>query len=526
MRRAGLILASMCLSLSLIPAVASAGSSGTSPAPPAPSGKAIPVRVANPAAYARAKAQAALRVGQRHAPTQVAGPSAPSIGLQWDGVFDTRVTPPDPTGAVGRNSYIELINLTYGIYNRAGGLINIGGLAALTGAANDFNLSDPQILWDARDQRFYYVVLNVMTNHLMWGFSKDANPQSSADFCKYDGDFAYGSALPDYPKLGNTRFFLLIGVNVFNPGYVGSDVDWIRKGSIGPNPIVNCPAANTFALGKFSRLRNADQSLAFTPVPPVSTDTGGFSGTPEGFVVATKDVSFGAASFLSAFPVFLTSGPPPRLGAPFTVPVPAYSVPPDAPQCNTSKLLSTLDGRLEHAVLSVDPARGNLPTIWTSHAVFGGAGSEQRWYEIRGTIFGATLLQSGVATSPSLYAWNGAISSDRRVGPDGSAFGASMVMGFNTSNATTCSAIQMVSKIGANPQSGFVLVKQSPGKNVDFFCATRPSCRWGDYSGATPDPAASLARTTGQVWLSGEWNVASLNDTDVDARTENWMATP
>jgi len=28
--------------------------------------------------------------------------------------------------------------------------------------------------------------------------------------------------------------------------------------------------------------------------------------------------------------------------------------------------------------------------------------------------------------------------------------------------------VQVVSKIGSNPQSGFVLVKQSPSKNVDF----------------------------------------------------------
>ena len=117
--------------------------------------------------------------------------------------------------------------------------------------------------------------------------------------------------------------------------------------------------------------------------------------------------------------------------------------------------------------------------------------------------------------------FNGAISPDRRVGEDGmTAFGGDMVMGFNTSNATNCSAIQMISKVGANPQSGFVLVKQSTGPDADFTCGGG-SCRWGDYSGATPDPAADITQPEGRVWLTNMWNAPSSN-----TRTENWEATP
>jgi hypothetical protein len=203
--------------------------------------------------------------------------------------------------------------------------------------------------------------------------------------------------------------------------------------------------------------------------------------------------------------------------------VPTYSLPPNAPQCQGGRPLDTLDGRLEHAVEGSDPVHSGFG-LWTAHAVAGGAGAEERWYEIN--PFSNTIIQSGAATSPSLYVWNGAISSDRRVGPDGSAFGGNMVMGFNTSNATTCTAIQMVSKVGNNPQSGFVLVKQSPGVDWDFFCGPNGFCRWGDYSGANPDPAADMTLPTGKVWLTNQWNVASMNQSDVDNRTENWKATP
>ena len=54
----------------------------------------------------------------------------------------------------------------------------------------------------------------------------------------------------------------------------------------------------------------------------------------------------------------------------------------------------------------------------------------------------------------------------------------------------------MVSKVGSGAQSGFVLVKQSTKSDKGFTCSP---CRWGDYGGATPDPAASLSGAQGEV---------------------------
>jgi hypothetical protein len=60
----------------------------------------------------------------------------------------------------------------------------------------------------------------------------------------------------------------------------------------------------------------------------------------------------------------------------------------------------------------------------------------------------------------------------------------------------------MVSKVGAGAQSAFVVVKQSTVADNDFTCSP---CRWGDYSGASPDPAAPLADPKGKVWLANQW---------------------
>jgi hypothetical protein len=444
--------------------------------------------------------------------TQVTG--GPTASPSWLGEYQGGLAPPDPTGAIGPNSYIELINLRYGIYGRTGNLLSSGSegdLGALTGLPVN-ELSDPQILWDPGAQRFYYLVLDVSRYGFAFGYSKSPNPQTGADFCKYILDYGYGSTatLPDYPKLGVTNDFVLIGSNDFLLGsiYNGSNVNWLAKptdtncpGSIGPG-------------GTFASLKNYGGSLMSTPVPAVNADP---SGT--GYVVGSVDVGTGSGSFLSVFKVTNASGSPVMSG-PYKVSVPlAYSVPADAPQQGVTAVLDTMDTRLTHAVAALDQNLG-ATAVWTAHTVRGGAGAEDRWYEINvdGTPF---LAQWGSVTDPSLYVWNGAISPNRANDGKTGAFGGDMVMGFNTSSSATFPSIQMVSKKGSAAQSAWVPITQPMGPNVDFTCG--PVCRWGDYSGATPDPLASAG---GQVWLSGEWNLPKTDGSATVWQTQNWAAQP
>jgi hypothetical protein len=442
--------------------------------------------------------------------------SGPTASPSWGGEYQGGLAPPDPTGAIGPTSYIELINLRYGIYDRGGSLLSTSGsegdLGALTGLPVS-ELSDPQILWDPGAQRFYYLVLDVSRYGFAFGYSKTASPQSGADFCKYILDYGYGNTLtlPDYPKLGVTTDYVLIGSNDFLLAalYNGSNVNWLAKPT---DP--NCPGTIGPG-GTFSSLRNADGSLTSTPVPAVNADP---SGT--GYVVGSVDVSNGPGSVISVFKVTRNASTgAPTMSGPYSVSVPAYSVPADAPQKGVTAVLDTMDTRLTHAVAAFDPNLG-ATAVWTAHTVFGGAGAEGRWYEINvgGT---PSLAQSGKATDPSLYVWNGAISPDRANDGTSGAFGGDMVMGFDTSSSATFPAIQMVSKKGSAAQSPWVLVQQSPGANVDFTCG--PTCRWGDYGGATPDPVASAG---GQVWLSNEWNLTMTDGSATVWRTWNWGAQP
>jgi hypothetical protein len=168
-------------------------------------------------------------------------------------------------------------------------------------------------------------------------------------------------------------------------------------------------------------------------------------------------------------------------------------------------------------VSGIDPI-SNKTAIWLAHTVLGGAGSQIQWFEIDAASSPLVLLQSGTVSDPSLYVLNAGISNDRTVPASGApSHGSAMVLGFTTTSRTTFPADRMISKIGSGLESAFVLVKQSPTFYSDFSCT--PTCRWGDYGGATPDPAASSGATNGNVWLTNEWDNRAW-------QTWNWEAHP
>jgi hypothetical protein len=268
------------------------------------------------------------------------------------------------------------------------------------------------------------------------------------------------------------------------------------------------------------KLTNPDGSLASTPVPANQIDT-----STTGGVLAAQDATLGTKTALTAFKITFNSlAGTPIISRPVTIPTPPYDVPPPAPQFGTSSTLDTLDGRLTNAVLALDPLRGQA--IWTQQTIAGGAGAEVRWYEVNPAKH--LVTQTGDITDPNLYVFNGAISPDRRVSGGKGAYGANMVLGFDTSSASASPAVQMVSKIGNGPVSAFTPVVQSSGFEDDFTCyPSGTSCRWGDYAGASPDPSAPLGLGGGQVWFSNMFPlVASPDPNGVDWTTQNWVARP
>jgi len=97
-------------------------------------------------------------------------------------------------------------------------------------------------------------------------------------------------------------------------------------------------------------------------------------------------------------------------------------------------------------------------------------------------------------------------------------------MSVSTSSTTTYPAIQLVWKHGASAQSPLANLVQATGPDVDFSCSATTPCRWGDYSGASPDPAAT--GTTGKIWLANQYNAASGSTSSSNWRTWLFGVTP
>jgi hypothetical protein len=482
-------------------------------------------------AQAKAAANARAHVGGSHSGGSGGGApvvsSYANVSPSFSAIYQSGVSPPDTTGAIGPDRYVQAVNTQFSIYSRTGTKVNSNSLSALTGVPGGifgYSLSDPQMMWDAATKRFYYSAvyydLFMSDNGLAVGWSKTATPSSAADFCKYT--ISFGSELPDYQKLGTSGDFLLYGYNLFGNSattYDGSGFSTLNKPAAGST----CPSTSGFVVYDSGTLYNGDTSQAATPVPAkLVDDPAGASG----YVVANTDLSLvPSANFATVFKV-TTNGvdgsgrPIPAVSNPITVPVPSYSMPSSAAQKGSSYLLDTLDGRFESAVAAVDPGHGNTLALWTAHAVYGGAGVEERWYEIDPT---GSLLQSGVVSDPSFFAWNGTVSPDRANNGTTSAFGDSMAMTVSTSATTAYPAIQFLWKKGASTQSALMNLVQATGPAVDFTCTNTGTCRWGDYSGASPDPAAT---NTGKIWLTNQYNLANGSTSGTSWRSAIFGVTP
>jgi hypothetical protein len=493
---------------------------------------AVPLRVPNPSAYAAQKAAAnaaAARLAMRP-PVPGTAVLAPSLVRNWAGQRDTTVAPSDSTGAIGTTRYIELVNSKVAIYNRtsntptaSGPLVQLTGCVT-TNCTGDF-VFDVQVIWDPGTNRFFYTTMDTSTdptlgNLLLFGWSTTATPTLSASsWCQF-GLFFGSSTLPDYPKLGDTKDFILIGTNNFSgSSFAGSSISWAAKPPAGSS----CPT--TFpSHGITGVLKNANGTPAFTPVPANQTDT-----SSTGWAVARPaSIPSGGATFLTLFKITKSAtgaATIPTTGV--SVPVTAYKVPASAPQPGTAFKLDTLDTRPTQAVSAVDPAHGSVTALWTQHTVFGGAGAQVRWYEINPATH--SLIQKGTITSSTLYTFNAAISPDRRVNGTSKMFGGDMVISVNQSSASALAAIKVASKIGANAVSALKLVATSTAADTggDCMTTTNPNlCRWGDYAGASPDPAAPTTGTTGQVWGSSMLSAPGGSSTSSGWTSRNFAVKP
>src|SRR5206468_587951 len=185
------------------------------------------------------------------------------------GLSQLTVAPPDSTGAIGPNNYIEMVNQQIGVYDRNLNLLSSMDNGSFTGAGS-LTVTDPQIQWDGQGGHWLYAALGVATgaNMLIFGWSKTPDPTDLTNgWCLFGTP--RGKYLDDYPKLGHDDNFISIGTNVYDDTagftFVTANIFAIRKPAAGDASCSVDPVL--YVADADHHLHNADGSTAFTPVP-------------------------------------------------------------------------------------------------------------------------------------------------------------------------------------------------------------------------------------------------------------------
>lgn len=442
----------------------------------------------------RAKAQADRRLPApaRAAPTprtQLAGTLFPGLSATDNDLW-AAFSPSDSTGAKGPSDYVELVNSRMRIIPTSGGgspsdedlqSFFIADNLALQAHGSDpllhpgDSIFDVQVQWDQASQRWLIASDDVEESgmtHLIFGWSKSSDP--AGGWCVYRTPAA--QAFEDFPKLGHDDTHLLIGTNEFDSfaagAFLGAQL-W-TVATPGTTAITTCPSGASAPTLDGPHLL----SSAFSPVPANIADS-----SAAGYVVAAPNPDLPQDHLL----LYRVSGGTLDAGS-TSIPVAAWRVPPGVQQPGTSSLIDSQDGRLTQAVA----ANG---AIWTQHTVSSSDGlrAEVRWYELDAA--GGTKLQEGTIADPSNSVFNAAISPST----DGSIAAITYNVG-GRFHVVEARAQTRDASTGPDTLADEHTLGVSQDIDVDFTCSTNPACRWGDYAGASPDPAdPSLVWGTNQL---------------------------
>jgi hypothetical protein len=410
------------------------------------------------------------------------------------GVFDgvgaalacANCVPPDTTGDVGPNNYVQMVNSTkVAIFDKAGtslaGPFNLSALfTPLGGPCATGDLGDPQVVYDSLADRW---LLSQFTssNQLCFAVSQTGNPLGAY--------FLYAFTTPNFPdyfKVGVWPTGYYVGTN--EASYTAYAFDRAKM-----------LAGDSSAIG----IRVAGQTNFLMPA-----DVEGTTGPPAqgGLFYTFKDNAFhGGSDRIELFQftpnyanaglsTFTTVATLPV--APYTYTVCGFFVLSCIPQPGTAARLDAVsEWPMQRFAFRAFSDHFALVGNWTvgggSSTASGGAGAAIRWFELRSTGGPWTLFQEGTQDpGGGLDRFMGSISIDR----DGN-----IALGYSRSSVTDFPSIRYATRTPNEPLGTLepeVVMKAGGGSQT----ATGPGQRWGDYSAMSIDPVDGCT-----FWYTNEY---------------------
>ena len=398
------------------------------------------------------------------------------VGVGFPG-FVSQWAPPDTNMAVGLNYYIQWVNTSFAIFDKATDGIVAGPLPGNTpwvgfnnGCATN-NDGDPIIQYDRKYDRWIFTQFSISTKPYLQciAISQTSDPQGS--YYRYAINFG-NSNFPDYPKLGIWKTGYFMSFNIFKGSFQGPNICAIDRDNavIGTAPAVVCAQLGASA----GSLLPADEDGATEAT---------FDEVFMGFSTNNLNVWKFHPNFTSPSSSSVT-GPSTVAGLKaFTTACGGGAC---IPQPGTSELLDSLADRLMYRLAYRNV--GGTDYLVVNHSVNPNASgigvSGIRWYQLTATGGNVALVQQGTYAIDSNARWMGSIAMDK-CGDIG--------VGYSVSGSGTNGVKPSIRFAGRVPTDTVTNTVGSLEHELNLVVGTGSQTsglnRWGDYSAMRVDPS-------------------------------------
>jgi len=383
--------------------------------------------------------------------------------------------PPDTTGDVGINHYVQAVNTSIGIYNKSTGAavstttFNSFFPSAVGSPCDNNNQGDPIVLYDQYNQR--WVIFDFAwagtSNGSFYSIaaSKTSDPTGAWwTYCLH----ADNTLMNDYPKGGVWPDGIYITANMFqfSGGFQHAKV-WALK----------APDIYNGTLTVQSITDNSWEAWSILP-SHAKGSTAPPAGAPNYMYALDADEYGGPgqdAIFWWEFDVDWTTpanttwtGHPPMSVAAFTLTATGV------PQPGTSQTLDSLYGRLMNP--AVYRNFGSYASVYLNHVCDVSSRRTKRWYEIRINSGVSSIYQQATYAPDSNHRWMGSIAGDKN---------GNIALGYSVASSSLYPSIRYAGRLSSDPLNQ---LSQGEASMVAGTGSQTSTNRWGDYSCMTIDP--------------------------------------
>jgi hypothetical protein len=413
---------------------------------------------------------------------------APSVNFE---ALDNRngVYPPDTTGDVGPDHYVQWVNLSFAIFDKSGGLL--GGpfngnvlWAGFGGPCETTNNGDPIVLYDHLADRWFMSQFAINQSTQCIAVSQTGDPLGEWYLYEFLADAGTG-ALNDYPKFGVWPDGYYFTANMFNPSFTGAMAGVFEREAMlngDPAQFIWFFTPDTNALPSFSPLPADLDGLALpgagdpNPFLMMVDDTFGYDPPYDTDAMVIQELAVdwdtpGNSTFTVAEVIDLAD-----IGLAFDSNMCGYSRS-CIPQPDTAQGLDTISSRFMFKLQYRN--FGDYETLVTSHTVDenGADHAGVRWYEVRKVEGTWGIEQGGTFAPDDDNRWMGDLAMDAS---------GNIAVGYSVGSATLYPSIRYTGRLAGDPAGtlpqGEVSIIEGSGSQ------TGTAGRWGDYSTMSIDP--------------------------------------